>query len=238
MELRIAADGVVPEWTRWAPVENESVHEERLGVRTQVPGTLTNVAAAAIMSGLHCGMTEPVACCRSTCEGQSRPSTPRKSMDNPDLIRIIRDQYALDWNGVHGVGHWSRVRENGLRLAEKTGARTEVVDLFAFLHDSRRLNDDYDPDHGARAALFAASLAGSVFHLPPEDLDLLLEACRRHSDGLMVGDITVLTCWDADRLDLGRVGIKPRPNRLCTFAARDPAVMQWAYGRSIWHASG
>jgi uncharacterized protein len=29
-------------------------------------------------------------------------------------------------------------------------------------------------------------------------------------------NITVQTCWDADRLDLGRVGIKPDPKRLFT----------------------
>jgi uncharacterized protein len=45
--------------------------------------------------------------------------------------------------------------------------------------------------------------------------------------------MTVLTCWDADRLDLGRVGIKPNPHRLCTAAARDPMMIEWAYKRSI-----
>jgi uncharacterized protein len=48
----------------------------------------------------------------------------------------------------------------------------------------------------------------------------------------MTGDITVLTCWDADRLDLGRVGIRPAAHRLCTDAARDPAMIEWAYRRS------
>lgn len=28
--------------------------------------------------------------------------------------------------------------------------------------------------------------------------------------------ITVMICCDAVRLDLGRVGIKPRPEKLCT----------------------
>ena len=30
-----------------------------------------------------------------------------------------------------------------------------------------------------------------------------------------------------------RVGIKPHPNRLCTEAARDPAMLEWAYHRSL-----
>jgi uncharacterized protein len=43
--------------------------------------------------------------------------------------------------------------------------------------------------------------------------------------------VTVLTCWDADRLDLGRVGIRPAPRLLCTSAARDPATIAWAFER-------
>jgi uncharacterized protein len=43
----------------------------------------------------------------------------------------------------------------------------------------------------------------------------------------------VQTCWDADRLDLGRVGKRPDPRRLCTPAARDRDVIEWAYRRSL-----
>ncbi len=153
-------------------------------------------------------------------------------MVNKELIRKIRGQFALDWRGINGSPHWSRVLENGRRLSETTGARLEVVELFAFLHDSRRLNDGFDPGHGARAARFAESLQGTLFELAPNHLELLTVACRGHSDGMMEGDPTVLTCWDADRLDLGRVGIRPRPELLCTEAARDPRILEWAYKRS------
>ena len=63
-------------------------------------------------------------------------------------------------------------------------------------------------------------------------LDQLVYACQYHSDGLTEADTTVQTCWDADRLDLGRVGIKPNPSRLCTIAASDPAFLRAAYDRS------
>lgn len=46
------------------------------------------------------------------------------------------------------------------------------------------------------------------------------------------GDPTIATCWDADRLDLLRVGIRPDPARLVTEAARDPEVLEWAMARS------
>ena len=153
-------------------------------------------------------------------------------MIDKELVHIIRRQFRLDWSGIHGAPHWARVRENGLRLAELTGAKPRVIELFAFLHDSRRLNDGHDPEHGPRAAQFAQSLVGIAFELESDDLELLLAACGSHSDGLTVGDITVLTCWDADRLDLGRVGITPDPERLCTTAARDSVILEWALKRS------
>ncbi len=123
-------------------------------------------------------------------------------MNLQPLIELLRDRFALDWHGIHGIAHWLRVRDNGLRLAALTGARADVVGLFAVFHDSRRMNDGHDPEHGARGAALARSLAGSAFELAPGDLELLMAACRGHSDGLTAGDVTVLTCWDADRLDL------------------------------------
>ena len=45
--------------------------------------------------------------------------------------------------------------------------------------------------------------------------------------------MTVQTCWDADRLDLGRVGIKPDARYLCTAEAANPEMIAWAYERSI-----
>ncbi len=154
-------------------------------------------------------------------------------MDDDALLHFLRDRFALDWRGVHGIAHWTRVRENGLRLADTTGANRRVVEFFALFHDSCRQNDGSDPRHGARGAELARELAGSSFEIAPEDLELLVTACRDHTRGFTTGDATVLTCWDADRLDLGRVGIRPRAGRLCTEAARDPKMIAWAYERSI-----
>jgi uncharacterized protein len=78
----------------------------------------------------------------------------------------------------------------------------------------------------------ATSLRGTLFELPDAAFDLLSIACTFHTDGRTDGDITVQTCWDADRLDLGRAGIVIRPDRLCTMAARDPKRIAWADERS------
>ena len=153
-------------------------------------------------------------------------------MDLESLIEAIREQFTLNWYGIHGMSHWERVRENGLRLAEFTAANLEVVELFAFLHDSRRMNENRDPQHGKRAAEYVESLRETAINLLEEDFNHLLDACRYHSDGLTEADITVQTCWDADRLDLGRVGIKPLAQYLCTNAAKDPKLIEWAFRRS------
>jgi uncharacterized protein len=147
------------------------------------------------------------------------------------LLSVILSQYRLPWNAAHGVGHWARVVENGRAVAPRTGASLEVVELFAVLHDACRRNEGIDPGHGLRGAHLARSLRDL---LPIDNLafELLFEACARHTDGLLEGDPTVQTCWDADRLDLYRVRIYPNPEYLCTPAARDPALVTWAVERS------
>lgn len=149
-----------------------------------------------------------------------------------DLILLVETGFALHLDGIHGRAHWARVRANGLHLAELTGANQQVVQLFAILHDSKRLNDGRDPQHGARAAEFARSLRDSLVDLSEEEFELLYHACAYHTSGMTEGDITVQTCWDADRLDLGRIGIMPDPRRLCTGAAREASTIEWAYRQS------
>ena len=48
-----------------------------------------------------------------------------------------------------------------------------------------------------------------IVPLAPEQFEDLCIACRTHTTGSVPGNISVGTCWDADRLDIGRVGIQP-----------------------------
>ena len=41
------------------------------------------------------------------------------------------------------------------------------------------------------------------------------------------------TCFDADRLDLARIGKTVDPDYLCTDAAKNPATITWATERCI-----
>jgi len=154
-------------------------------------------------------------------------------MPAPELVQRVVAQFTLSLRGIHGVPHWARVLENGRRLAAETGARRDVVEAFALLHDSRRLSDGGDPEHGPRGAAYAIELGADLLGLDRAGLRLLEVAIRDHSRGRTDGDVTVQTCWDADRLDLGRVGLDPSPRLLCTDAARDRAVIDWAVRRSF-----
>lgn len=150
------------------------------------------------------------------------------------IVHAILEEYALPREGTHGVAHWARVLENGLRLAEETQANIEVVQLFAVFHDSRRVNEIIDDRHGQRGADLAASFWNRWFTLSDHEFDLLYAACAGHTDGETDADITIQTCWDADRLDLGRVRICPDPRKLCTLAAKRPEVLKWADGRACF----
>jgi uncharacterized protein len=153
-------------------------------------------------------------------------------MLTPSLIQQITKSYRLPLGGVHGLPHWARVLVNARRLAIETGADATVIELFAVFHDARRQNEGYDPEHGSRAASLAHALLSGNDRLSREKLQMLDEACRFHTDGLRDADVTVQTCWDADRLDLLRVGTYPEAELLCTEAAREPAVIAWANERA------
>ena len=137
----------------------------------------------------------------------------------PELLKHIRDQFKIDWHGIHGANHWARVLHHGQRIAKARDGDLLVVELFAFLHDSCRLDDYRDPLHGERGAEFAYGVNGQFFHLDGQQLDNLCFAIRHHSGGDISTNVTIQTCWDADRLDLGRVGIIPSPKFLSKEAA-------------------
>ena len=115
--------------------------------------------------------------------------------------------YQMDHEGYHGFDHWMRVLHNGRLLAAAENANLKLVELFCLLHDTQRKNEDADPLHGQRAAKYAKTLRGVWFDVTDSEMALLTEALTYHSDGHTEGDVTVRVSWDADRLDLGRVGV-------------------------------
>ena len=149
------------------------------------------------------------------------------------VVRVVLDEYRLVPSGIHGVAHWARVLENGVRLAEMTGANVDVVQLFAVFHDCRRVSEEAEPTHGVLAAKFAAKLRGTLLQLSNDDFDLLFVACAGHTLHPTDDDPTVQTCWDADRLDLGRIGAKISPLWLGESTVEECGhIMEWADRRA------
>jgi len=136
-----------------------------------------------------------------------------------DLINVLAFEALLFHSPVHGIAHWRRVERNGLYLSAFTGADRQVVSYFAYLHDSMRCDEWEDAGHGVRAAEFAVDNR-DLFDLDDDQFHLLGLACRAHTGGKRAVNTTIATCWDADRLDLGRVGIKPDARHLFSDEAR------------------
>ena len=129
---------------------------------------------------------------------------------------FVRAQFALGPDSLHGPDPWRRVEANGIALAAGSGADVRVVPLFAVLHDARRLDEGADAGHGRRGADLAAALRGALFALDDEAFQKLYDACAGHEKGKVTAEPTVGTCWDADRLDLPRVGARPMPRYMST----------------------
>lgn len=129
--------------------------------------------------------------------------------DRAGLIALIKSEFKLDWHGIHGANHWARVLHHGKNIGQLRKADLLVVELFGFLHDSCRFDDARDPMHGARAAEFAHGIHGDYYQLQAKQLDTLCYALEHHSGGEVYTNATIQTCWGADRLDLGGVGIIP-----------------------------
>jgi uncharacterized protein len=139
------------------------------------------------------------------------------------LWESVTAQFRFGPDSIHGPAHWRRVEKNGLLLATRTEADITVVCLFAVLHDACRVSEDWDEGHGVRGAALASRLRGELFVIPDESFKLLHEACVRHTEGLQHDDPTVGTCWDADRLDLGRVGMLPEERFMSTAFGKEIA---------------
>ena len=138
-----------------------------------------------------------------------------------EIRRYVHSQWTL--GALHGIGHWDRVYQNGQKLLTPD-TNPLVIGLFAYLHDSCRIDDGEDPYHGKRAADWIDTLKGTYLKgVSNEEIELLKEACRLHTTELKTDNPTIDACFDSDRLDLWRVGIIPDPARLATEKGKEIA---------------
>ena len=139
-------------------------------------------------------------------------------MHSPMDIQPVIDYVSRDWQlgPVHGMEHWKRVERNGLLLATED-VNINVVRLFAYFHDHKRLSDGWDLEHGQRAAENMDNLRHTLLEgLTDEEFGMLRRACMEHTITERTGVPTIDACFDADRMDLPRVGYMPDPDRMAS----------------------
>ena len=56
----------------------------------------------------------------------------RYGVDVPGVLAAVLPGYMLAVSGMHGLGHWARVLENGLRLVETTGGASAFFGMRFF----------------------------------------------------------------------------------------------------------
>lgn len=159
-------------------------------------------------------------------EGTGNQGLPDRGVPR-SVIALVRSNFELEWQGIHGAAHWARVKRFGEFVGQDCGADLKVVRHFAFLHDICREDDHGDSRHGLRAAAFVHE-ARHQLDLSSSQLELLTTAIEYHSAGDISDDPTIGACWDADRLDLARLFIEPDPALMSTEKARQPETIAWA----------
>ena len=141
------------------------------------------------------------------------------------VVEQVKQWAVSRWNlgENHGLSHWERVERNGLQLATPNCDLT-VIRLFAYLHDSCRKTDSIDIKHGPRAAKMMEDLRDTLLEdLSDEQFLLLQKACCLHTMTHSTGNPTIDACFDADRLDLCRMGIIPNPQKMATEKGKEMA---------------
>jgi hypothetical protein len=145
----------------------------------------------------------------------------RRSKELDSLWKEVQENSSLTAS-PHGPWHWEKVEKTALALAKAVpGADQKVCQIFAILHDSKRENDSVCKKHGPLAAKYVEKLCEEGrLDLKPIQKDKLMAACEGHTNGETTEDPTIGVCWDADRLDLLRVGVTPDPKYFSTDAAK------------------
>jgi uncharacterized protein len=147
------------------------------------------------------------------------------------IIEYIQSRALLFNSPIRGMRHWKSVEKIGMYLCERNNADRELVKMFAYIHDIGRVNEDEDFEHGKRSAEIAKEMVGNkiITGLNEDQLQKLYYACEHHSEAdAKSDDITIQTCWDADRLDLWRLRIAPRKELLYTDAGKTTEASEYA----------
>ena len=135
------------------------------------------------------------------------------------LIKRLKQDNPFYYSEIHGQKHYSNVTLAGLQLAVHYNLNPKLFKYFAYLHDSCRHNEDYDPDHGPRAAEYVNEIK-DLIDLCTAERWMLQSACAMHTSAKpWDGNKYTLfekCAFDADRSDIGRVCFEVDPKFLFT----------------------
>ncbi len=139
---------------------------------------------------------------------------------------------------IHGARHWAHVACLGRKLAEQNdldGASLRCINAFGWTHDLWRTHDGSGNEHAQDGGIHFLNLdCDLIQQLSEAEQQLVARAIRYHSDGYIACEAydlglfdgidlpeqwvidTVGCCWDADRLDLNRLGSEPKAELMST----------------------
>ena len=127
------------------------------------------------------------------------------------LKEYLISKFLLGSDSLHGPLYWESVLRYGLLMASKNkNIDQEVLNLFSYIDDSKRVDEYIDIHHVERAANSLDYLERlGLINLRENQKELLYLAINHHNAGKTSIDVTIGACWDSDRLELDRVGILP-----------------------------
>lgn len=120
---------------------------------------------------------------------------------------------------IHGIQHLRQVAYLSGRLAYLLNLDYKTAILAGYLHDCARNNDSDGNSHAHESAWLAKKIIETNWS--NIDIGKIFNAIYYHADGLNTDDPFIGCIWDADRLNLVRLGIIPKVELLSTeFAKR------------------
>ena len=125
--------------------------------------------------------------------------------------------------GIHGIPHLRRVSFIAGRIANFYGENVESAVVAGFLHDCARTDDGGGKRHAYDSAVLAKRVLAQFY--PHLDSARICKCIELHTDGKITTDRLLGSVWDADRLDLSRLGYKIIPELLSTDTARRLAAL-------------
>lgn len=134
------------------------------------------------------------------------------------LLERLDNAFRLKNSDYHNKKHWNRVFKISKYIAELNNIQSDIFKYFALFHDVGRTDDEYNLNHGEKGANLAIKYRKYI-DLNDEEFEKLIFACKWHTKPLDINnkfykDNIINICWDADKLDLVRLNMEIKKEKL------------------------